>query len=182
MIPLLLAASLLLPPTIILADARQQKGWGQGCLVSPDTVVTAKHVIAGYQDTIAWGIEHPGLKAEVLRLDPKEDIATLRLLGGGPLLPVLRIAKKEPEPGARLHWRVAGFGRAPWLIFGNYLSEIRAGGLNAVDGLTWPGMSGACVMNDRNEIVGILGAMMGRTDMTNARTVMAFLPLWGRKW
>lgn len=180
MILALFLAAALFPPAVTLTDSQHTYGWGNACVVGPGYVVTAKHVVGDHTD-IMWSsgeVEHP---ATVVRPLGKLDLSVLRLQGvDSVLLPVLRIAKHGPRSGDRLHWAARGFSDDPWLVFGNALGP-GAEGDYLVDGLSWPGMSGACVVNADNEIIGIITATAGRRDSAAARGLMVFIPIWGRK-
>jgi S1-C subfamily serine protease len=57
---------------------------GSGWVAAPDLVVTNAHVVAGENDTrVELGGSAPGLPAEALDFDPRDDIAILRVPGLG---------------------------------------------------------------------------------------------------
>jgi len=69
---------------------------GSGWVAAPDEVVTNAHVVAGEDDTtVEVGGEPPQLPATVVRFDPRNDIAVLRVPGLG--LEPLALAS-EPRP------------------------------------------------------------------------------------
>jgi S1-C subfamily serine protease len=63
---------------------------GSGWVVKPGMVVTNAHVVAGEQDThVLLRGQGPGLPAEVVRFDPHDDVAILRVSGlSAPALPI----------------------------------------------------------------------------------------------
>jgi S1-C subfamily serine protease len=70
---------------------------GSGWVAEPGVVVTNAHVVAGQDDTrvLARGNE-PGLQAQAIFFDPRNDLAILRVDGlDAPELPLAR----DPEPG-----------------------------------------------------------------------------------
>ncbi len=70
---------------------------GSGWVASPGVVVTNAHVVAGETDTtVQVGGNLPGLDADVIDFDSKDDIAILRVAGLHQ--PTLRLAA-NPKPG-----------------------------------------------------------------------------------
>jgi S1-C subfamily serine protease len=70
---------------------------GSGWVAAPGLVVTNAHVVAGETDTaVEVGGDPPGLDAEVIDFDPRDDIAILRVPGLHE--PVLRLAR-NPRSG-----------------------------------------------------------------------------------
>jgi len=70
---------------------------GSGWVAAPDIVVTNAHVVAGESDTtVQVGGNPPGLDAEVIDFDPRDDIAILRVPGLDE--PALKLASK-PQAG-----------------------------------------------------------------------------------
>jgi S1-C subfamily serine protease len=70
---------------------------GSGWVAAPGVVVTNAHVIAGQDDTRVLPLgEEPGLDAEAIGFDPRNDLALLRVPGlDAPALPIAR----DPETG-----------------------------------------------------------------------------------
>jgi S1-C subfamily serine protease len=69
---------------------------GSGWVVAPGLVVTNAHVVAGETDTtVQIGGTPPGLAADVIDFDPRDDVAVLRV--PGLQQPVLRLAA-DPKP------------------------------------------------------------------------------------
>jgi uncharacterized membrane protein required for colicin V production len=70
---------------------------GSGWFASPDLVVTAAHVVAGETDTVVvvQGRARP-LRARVVAFDTRNDVAVLRVAGGG----VAPLRAADPESGA----------------------------------------------------------------------------------
>ncbi len=69
---------------------------GSGWVAAPQLVVTNAHVVAGEADTaIQIGGTGPGHRADVVRFDPHDDIAILRVPGLA--LPQLPIAGRSPS-------------------------------------------------------------------------------------
>src|SRR5262249_13317460 len=70
---------------------------GSGWVASPGIVVTNAHVVAGETDTtVQVGGNPPGLDANVIDFDSKDDVAILRVAGLRE--PTLRLAA-DPKPG-----------------------------------------------------------------------------------
>jgi S1-C subfamily serine protease len=71
---------------------------GSGWVASPGVVVTNAHVVAGQEDTrVLPGGSEPGLAAEAIAFDPRNDLAILSVAGLD--APELEIAP-DPESGA----------------------------------------------------------------------------------
>ena len=86
---------------------------GSGWVAEPDIVVTNAHVIAGEQDTtVEAGGRTPGLAAQPVAFDARDDVAVLRVPGLG--LPALGLAPSPPSsvPGAILGYPEDGPFRA----------------------------------------------------------------------
>jgi S1-C subfamily serine protease len=70
---------------------------GSGWVASPGVVVTNAHVVAGQEDTrVLPGGSEPGLAAQAIAFDPRNDLAVLRVPGLE--APQLQIAR-DPESG-----------------------------------------------------------------------------------
>jgi S1-C subfamily serine protease len=80
---------------------------GSGWVAGDGVVVTNAHVVAGQKDTrVLLGGDEPGIDAEAVHFDPRNDIAVLRVPGlGAPALPLAA----SPRPGTSA--AVLGFPR-----------------------------------------------------------------------
>jgi hypothetical protein len=96
---------------------------GSGWVAGRDLVVTNAHVVAGQEDTrvLVEGRE-PGLEAEAVAFDPRNDVAVLRVAGlQAPALPLAG----SPRPGAS--GAILGFPRnGPYDERAGRLGETRA--------------------------------------------------------
>ena len=78
---------------------------GSGWVAAPDEVVTNAHVVAGEDDTtVEVGGVPPQLRAVVVRFDPRNDIAVLRVPGLG-----LRPLSLASEPRAQSEGAILGY-------------------------------------------------------------------------
>ena len=150
---------------------------GSGWVAAPDLVVTNAHVVAG-SDRVAVRQEGAwrGYEAEVVSVDPGNDVAVLAVDGLG--LTALPSAAPEPgEPVAILGYpyggpldaepgRVGGTSRAiTGDAYGNgpvsrYVTSIR--------GEANPGNSGGPAVNREGEVVGTIFASAGYGDVAYA--------------
>jgi S1-C subfamily serine protease len=93
---------------------------GSGWVARPGVVVTNAHVVAGQDDTrVLPGGEEPGLDAQAIAFDPRNDLAVLRV--AGLQAPALELAR-EPRSGTSA--AILGFP-----LNGPY--DVRAGRLGA---------------------------------------------------
>jgi S1-C subfamily serine protease len=91
---------------------------GSGWVADAGVVVTNAHVVAGQDDTrVLPGGEEPGLDAQAIAFDPRNDLAVLRVAGlGAPELPL------APDPDSGTSAAILGFP-----LNGPY--DVRAGRL-----------------------------------------------------
>src|SRR5206468_12149949 len=69
---------------------------GSGWVARPETVVTAAHVVAGEHDTAVQPFgSRPALRAVPVAVDPRNDVAVLRVPG----LRALALRLVDPQPG-----------------------------------------------------------------------------------
>jgi S1-C subfamily serine protease len=78
---------------------------GSGWVAHPGVVITNAHVVAGQDDTrVLVGGDEPGLHAQAIRFDPKNDLAVLRVDGlSAPPLPI------ASDPAAGTSAAILGF-------------------------------------------------------------------------
>jgi S1-C subfamily serine protease len=136
---------------------------GSGWVAAPGIVVTNAHVVAGESDTaVEVGGEPPELPATVVRFDPRNDIAVLRVAGLA--LPALRLASEPAAqtPGAILGYPLDGpFVAEPARIGVTQDLETRdvygrgplARRLTPVRGLIRPGNSGGPVVASSGSVL-----------------------------
>ncbi|HXR13068.1 MAG TPA: MarP family serine protease [Solirubrobacteraceae bacterium] len=128
---------------------------GSGWVVAPEEVVTNAHVVAGESDTEVEVGGEPPLRATVVRFDPRNDVAVLRVpgLARAPLRLVRR--PRAQTPGVILGYPLDGpFDAEPARIGitqGVQTSDAYGHGsllrqLTAVRGLIRPGNSGGPVL------------------------------------
>jgi S1-C subfamily serine protease len=119
---------------------------GSGWVASPGVVVTNAHVVAGQDDTrvLARGNE-PGLEAQAIAFDPRNDLAILRVdeLGAPPL-------ELAPDPKSGTSAAILGFP-----LNGPY--DVRAGRLGATREVVSQDAYGRGPV--RREIVALRGAV-----------------------
>jgi S1-C subfamily serine protease len=136
---------------------------GSGWVAAPGIVVTNAHVVAGESDTaVEVGGEPPELPAKVVRFDPRNDVAVLRVAGLA--LPALRLASEPAAqaPGAILGYPLDGpFVAEPARIGVTQDLETRdvygrgplARRLTPVRGLIRPGNSGGPVVASSGSVL-----------------------------
>ena len=141
---------------------------GSGWIARPGVVVTNAHVVAGERDTVVEpNGTSPGLNAEVVDFDSRDDIAVLRVPGlGGP---VLRLAAHTQPgiPAAILGYPLDGGFRTRAARLGQtrLLSSEDAYGngpvlrsIVSVRGLVQPGNSGGPVVDSAGRVLGTMFA------------------------
>ena len=152
----LLAAALLPPPVVIMNP--RGPGWGQGCLIGPDTAITAWHVVSELPE-MRWVSPRSNAVgvAEIIGTEKKKDIATIRLLGAV-ILPVApRMKHPKVRPGDRLRFPFSSNNVRDGLLVGLVIGTSHEDPNQVfVDLAAFSGMSGACAVNDAGEIVGIV--------------------------
>jgi S1-C subfamily serine protease len=136
---------------------------GSGWVAAPGIVVTNAHVVAGESDTaVEVGGEPPELPATVVRFDPRNDVAVLRVARLA--LPALRLASAPAAqtPGAILGYPLDGpFVAEPARIGVTQDLETRdvygrgplARRLTPVRGLIRPGNSGGPVVSSSGSVL-----------------------------
>jgi S1-C subfamily serine protease len=145
---------------------------GSGWIAGPGLVVTNAHVVAGERDTVVEpGGASPGLRAQVVDFDPRDDIAVLRV--GGLDGPGLRFA---PEPTAGTPAAVLGYPQdGPFVAQPARIGETRtlssedAYGngpvlrrILALRGVVRPGNSGGPLVNSAGDVLGtVFAAVVG---------------------
>jgi S1-C subfamily serine protease len=119
---------------------------GSGWVVEPGVVVTNAHVVAGQEDTrVLPGGEEPGLEAQAIAFDSRNDLAILRV--GGLDAPALEIA---PDPESGTSAAILGYP-----LNGPY--DVRAGRLGATREVVSQDAYGRGPV--RREIVALRGAV-----------------------
>jgi S1-C subfamily serine protease len=141
---------------------------GSGWVAAPGIVVTNAHVVAGQEDTVVEGRgQDPGLPAEALVFDRRNDVAVLRV----PRLtaPALRMAGSAPSGTAVA---ILGFPRnGPFSVRAGRVGATRTAltqdaygqgpvsrSLTPFRGHVEPGNSGGPLVNARSQVVGTVFA------------------------
>jgi hypothetical protein len=139
-------------PRPVILFSTMNEGWGNACLVQPDTAITAYHVA---EIANSWVAETGMGHMTIVKRWGKRDIVTVRL-EGGPLLPFSKIAKDLPKSGDPITI-VTGMGSnaIPVVFRGWYVAKNGSGGFLQIDVPIYPGMSGSCVLNQAGEAIGI---------------------------
>jgi hypothetical protein len=177
-LPLLL--SLFLTPKTVLLDTGEKLG--TGCLIGNNRVLTAKHVIDG-EDSVEWSMS-PIIHGPARILSKqKEDVAVLLLLSGNfPVVQPMRIAPTMPASGdpVTIYGRILGNREVVVHAF----AFIENDGNLYLDGLSITGMSGACVMNDEGELVGVLHgtAVIVTNPPAPMRAMVVVTPVVGKRF
>ncbi len=137
-------------------------GFGTGVFVgSPDLIVTAAHVVRG-MDVVAVVRpgESEGVAARVVFVHPEHDIAILR--AAEPSRAFMRLPPRDPS--LRMSENVSASGypldhreRYPAASSGSVARVNNDGSLQLSIGVN-PGNSGGPVVNDREELIGIVSA------------------------
>jgi len=139
---------------------------GSGWAVRPGLVVTNAHVVAGSDDTTVTTQSGVELDATVVRYDPKDDLALLRV---GANLPTLRISERRP---AGADAAVLGYPEnGPYAVAPARLGETQptisedSYGNGPIDrtivalrGSVRSGNSGGPLVDDRGRVVGTVFA------------------------
>ena len=157
------------------------QGVGNGCSIGV-VVLTAKHVTAAGE--LRWNVGTEVGSVEVLRRFD-EDLAVLRLLRVDgthyTATPIRRVAKEAPRSGDPLRALVTYKDeRGPWRIVVHLRAlNIDASGDLIMDGLSFPGVSGSCIINESDEIVAIFAGTQHSALPVRERGYA--VPVWGRK-
>jgi serine protease Do len=149
----------------------RQSGLGSGVIVSADGhILTNNHVVAGADDVTVKLHDDRELKAKVVGLDPKTDLAVIQVEGEDLRPAVLGDAEKIQvgdwvlamgSPFGLTQTLTAGIvsakGRAVGIIEGGYEDFIQT------DAAINPGNSGGPLVNLKGEVVGINTAIFSRS-------------------
>ena len=135
-----------------------RRGTGSAVVISPDGWLwTAGHVVAGeYSVNVRLG---SGLvmSAQVVRADPAQDVALLRVSAGG--LPCLPVSMDRPRLGADIFAIGTSIGELDFSLTRGIVSGVRT-----LDGLTFlqtdaslnPGNSGGPMIDASGRVVGVV--------------------------
>jgi len=144
----------LIRPSLILAA---EKGYGNACM-GRGLFWTALHVIEGDNggSPITGWRTGPffGGAVQVLGRDKDHDLAWGIATGDFVPSSVL-ISKEMPVAGERLWAQALLWQDWQTIRLPHYAFLVEDDGLLYTDGLSWPGMSGACLLNEQGELVAI---------------------------
>jgi S1-C subfamily serine protease len=145
---------------------------GTGWVAGPGLVVTNAHVVAGERDTVVeLGGAPPGLSAQVVDFDPRDDIAVLRVAGLNE--PRLRFAR---DPHAGMAAAVLGYPEdGPFVAKPARMGDTRTlssqdaygngpvlRSIVALRGKVRPGNSGGPMVDSAGEVLGtVFAAVVG---------------------
>lgn len=153
-------------------------GHGSGIHIGGGRILTATHVVVG-QTTVPIKLSDGSTRnAQVLWADKESDIALLQTDGEGIAASTINCAPNVV--GANVHAignplflefvRVAGRISTPSLPIGHWAAGV------IVDMVSLPGMSGSGVLNDREELVGIVvGTLTAPVDFGGSFTGLGML-------
>jgi hypothetical protein len=129
-------------------------GWGVP--ISPLGIATVAHLASDPSNRVDWRDSTDGEgTANVVWRDKKTDLAILIKASGPEFHCIVSRAGKTPEIQDRLCWTGYLAGNVPAIFCGAYVGTDRDGDL-ALDGWSHPGCSGAPVLNERGELVGLI--------------------------
>jgi S1-C subfamily serine protease len=167
------------------------EGFGHGCPLSPTTLLTAAHVmlqagspLRGFGPApLRWRETPSGVHGVVVFLDrdPAADLAVMRGVDGGPSFTrSFPLAASAPKVGEMLS--VIGYDWRRKTFFSPRVWKLKFVGESAghlfVEGNPGPGSSGACVLNEAGEVVGINIAWVETDDMSPVGIGVAVFGDW----
>jgi len=140
-----------LRPSVVLGADR---GYGNACM-GRGLFWTALHVVDGGFDITGWQTgPFIGGVVQVMGRDKDHDLAWG--LAKGDFVPdSVPIAKLMPVAGERLWAQALTWPDFHTIRLPHYAFLVGEDGLLYTDGLSWPGMSGACLLNEEGELVAI---------------------------
>ena len=149
---------------------RRERGLGSGVIVSADGVLlTNHHVIDGAQDIrVALG-DRREFRARLIGVDPRTDLAVLRLPGGGfPALPFGDSDRVEVADTVLAIGNPFGLGQTVTTGIVSAVGRANVGIADyedfiQTDAAINPGNSGGALINARGELIGINTAIFSRS-------------------
>jgi serine protease Do len=141
---------------------------GSGVLVSEEGyILTAAHVVTGAQSVAVYLADGESVPGQVLRVDPDQDVALVKIAGGQ--YHCLPLQRKEPVIGSEVYGigvRLAG-NLAFTVARAQVKGYLEAGGgpvYIQTDANLAPGNSGGPLLNASGEVVGIVSWKLTRRD------------------
>lgn len=166
-------------PATVVVYHQNAPGWGNGCPVSAQMVVTAAHVVGGDESMLRYSSNTSSGTLVVRRRD-KDDVAVLQTDGAA--LPFGRVAKALPNSGDPIFVLSRDEANPRLVVHGWYFAKN--GSRILLDALVVGGMSGSCVLNEAGEVFAVV---VGRGDPGQpgesvvARSLLVASSLVGRK-
>jgi serine protease Do len=158
-------------PFSMPGEAPVQHGLGSGVLVAKDVVLTNAHVVAGAKDIVVTASDKRVLQASVAGVDPKSDLAVLRITSDTNGLAPLEFADSSAIQLGQIVLAIGyPFGLGGTVTMGIVSAKGRAD-LGIVDYEDFlqtdaainPGNSGGALINLRGQLVGVPTAILSRS-------------------
>lgn len=149
---------------------------GSACVVGPDRAYTVAHVVKDAK-VVEWkGKTLSGGVAQIVWIDPTKDLAIIQAEEPGFETIPLRPAKRAPELGEELI--VIGLMQDKPAIWYVRAISIDPEGRLLLDGMSFPGTSGGCIVNQEGELVALLQGSEILINIPSQRSWLTALPMW----
>lgn len=164
----------------LVIGVKAQNSMGSACAVAPTLALTVAHVVETKDAQVEWWslAKKVNGRAKVQVLNLSRDAATITPADGVEFPAIVPIAKKPPQIGEEV--RMLGVMDAyPTVFIGRVLGIDPSGELE-IDGMVFPGTSGSCILNTKNELVGIVAGMEGNPgrEAIVQRAWVYAIPAW----